>query len=233
MSIRAIAHAVGIHRKTVRSLLATPEPPCNKIQRPRPGGLRSPTLQPYGDYLQDRWQAGCTNVSQLCRELVALGYGGSRSLLAQAVQAWRPPRLPPKEREKAKRATRRLSMRWLCLRPPDQLKAEERALLDRLLAQDDDLMLGHALLQQFRQLVADRDISALDAWLADAKGSLLSTCIGLINGIEAERATVNAALLLPWSTGPVEGHINRVKLIKRQGYGRARFDLLRTRVLAG
>jgi transposase len=217
----------------VRSLLATPEPPRNKVERPRPGGLRSPTLQPYVSYLQDRWQAGCTNASQLYREIVALGYQGSRSLLGQAVQAWRPHRLPPKEREKTKRLARRSSIRWLCLRPPGQLKAEERTLLGKLLAEDDDLLRGHTLLQQFRQLVVDRDVGALETWLADAKGSLLPTFIGLANGIEADRAAVDAALRLPWSNGPVEGQITRVKLIKRQGYGRAKFDLLRSRVLAG
>lgn len=84
-SIRQISREVGICRKTVHSLLASPEPPRNRIARPRPGGLSSPTLAPYVSYLQDRWQQGCTNVSRLFREIAAQGYPGSRSLLAQAV----------------------------------------------------------------------------------------------------------------------------------------------------
>ncbi len=56
--------------------------------------------------------------------------------------------------------------------------------------------------------------------------------VALANGIDADRAAVDAALTMRWSNGPAEGHINRVKLIKRQGYGRAKLDLLRARVLA-
>ena len=124
------------------------------------------------------------------------------------------------------------SLRWLCLRPPDQLKPEERAVLDKLLARDAKFALGHKLLQGFRTVIAARDVGKLEAWLGEARSSNLPTFIGLANGIEADRAAVEAALRLPWSNGPVEGQITRVKLIKRQGYGRAKFDLLRIRVLA-
>lgn len=230
--IRQIAREVAISRKTVRRLIDAPLPPRNRVVNPRPGGLRSPTLQPFVAYLQDRWQAGCHNVSQLHREIVAQGYTGSRSLLAQAVQSWRPPRLPSKQQRKVKRMTRRLSMRWICLRPPEQLKPEEKRLLEKVLDQDTELALGHRLLQQFRLVVADGDVASLDGWLSQAKSSGLPTFIGLANGIEADRAAVDAALTLPWSNGPTEGHINRMKLIKRQGYGRAKLDLLRARVLA-
>lgn len=212
-SIRQIAREVGICRITVRRLLASPQPPSNQIEHPRPRGLSSPTLQPYVGYLQDRWQAGCTNVSQLCREIAAQGYPGSRSLLAQAVKSWRPERLPTDQRRRVRRMTRRLSMRWLCLRPPGQLKPEEKALLERLLGQDPELTLGHGLLQQFRKLVAGRDVESLDVWLAEAKASNLPTFVALANGIYADRAAVDAGLTLPWSNGPTEGQINRLKLI--------------------
>ena len=123
-------------------------------------------------------------------------------------------------------------MRWLVLCPPESLKLDEKAVLDQFLAKNPEIAPGYDLVQRFREVVADRDLEALETWLSDAKGSELATFVGLANGIEADRAAVNAALELPWSNGPVEGQINRVKLIKRQGYGRARFDLLRSRVLA-
>ena len=232
VSISEIARQVGISRKTVRRLIRAPEPPRNRVGNHRPGGLKSPTLQPYVTYLQDRWQAGCTNVSQLHREIVERGYPGSLSLLRQALYSWRPPRLPRKERRRAERLTRRSTLRWLCLRPSEQLKPDERDVLDRLLAKDSNLALGYRLLQGFRDVVASRDIAKLDAWLSDARDSKLPTFVALANGIDADRVAVNAALTLPWSNGPVEGLITKVKLIKRQGYGRAKFDLLRIRVLA-
>lgn len=236
VSISRIGQEVGICHRTVRSLISAPKPPRNRALRPRPGGLTSPTLQPYVGYLQDRWQEGCTNVSRLCREIRAMGYQGSRSLLAQAVQPWRgpkPPKQSRKERRRADRLKRRSSMRWACLKPPDELKKDERALLEKLLARDGELALGYDLLQRFRQLLRERDLPALDRWLGDAQSSNLSTFMGLASGIRADWAAVEAAFRLPWSNGQLEGQVNRVKLIKRQGYGRAKFDLLRRRVLLG
>ena len=88
------------------------------------------------------------------------------------------------------------------------------------------------MLQRFRHVVADRDVQALEPWLQDAAASALPPFVSLANGLRADRAAVDAALTLPWSNGPVEGHVTRVKLLKRQGYGRMKLDLLRRRVLA-
>jgi transposase len=224
----AIAREVGLDRKTIRRYLATPRPSPDAPppRRPRPGGLTSQLLQPYVTYLQDRWQAGCTNVSQLFREIEAKGYPGSRTLLDQALRPWRPPK-------RERRRTRRLRVRWLCLRPPEHLDADEQAALQQLLADDAMLAAGYVLLQDFRALIAARDPELLNLWLTRAQDSGLGPFASLAAGIRADRAAVEAALLLPWSNGPVEGHVHRVKLIKRQGYGRAKLDLLRARVLAG
>lgn len=226
-SISGIARQLGMCRRTVRHYLATADSPQPRPP-PQPGGLRSPLLQPYVTYLQDRWQAGRHNVSQLFREIRALGYPGSRTLLDQATRPWRPPRPPRGSRPKR----RRLSVRWLCLRPPEQLEPHEQAALEQLLCDDAALALAYRLLQRFRQLVAARDHGALEAWLADADASGLAPFGSLVRGIQADRAAVDAALRMRWSNGPTEGHVHRLKLIKRQGYGRAKLDLLRSRVLA-
>jgi transposase len=224
----AIAREVGLDRKTVRRYLATPRPSPEAPlpRRPRPGGLTSRLLQPYVTYLQDRWQAGYTNVSQLFREIKAKGYPGSRTLLDQALRPWRPPK-------RERRRTRRLSVRWLCLRPPEHLDADERAALQEVLDTDAVIAAGYGLLQDFRALVAARAPALLDLWLSRAQASGLGPFASLAAGIRADHAAVETALRLPWSNGPVEGHVHRVKLIKRQGYGRAKLDLLRARVLAG
>ena len=221
---------VGISRVTVRRLIDTPIPPRNHIAHPRPGGLSSPSLPPYVSSLQDRWQDGCHNITQLFREIVEQGYGGSRSLLYTALHPWRPPRPPPKERRRQK--TRRFSVRWLCLRPPDQLKPEEQSALQQILDDDADLAAGYRLLQRFRKVITDRDVVGLDTWLRDAQASSLAPFVGLANGIVKDRAAVEAALTMRWSTSMVEGHVNRVKLIKRQGYGRSGFGPLKRRILA-
>jgi transposase len=227
-SITRIAEEMGMSRGTVRRSLAHPEPPRYPTANRRPSDLSSPSLRPFVGYLQEQWQGGCQNISQLYREIKAQGYTRSRSLLAQALLPWRPPRPPPGERRKS----RRLSVRWLCLRPPDQLDDYEKEALADLLARDLELDAGYQLLQRFRRLIAERDAAGLESWLSDARSSGLPPFASLANGIVGDRAAVDAALTTPLSTGMVEGFVHKVKLIKRQGYGRASLGLLRARVLA-
>ena len=231
-SLSQIAADLGMSRMTVRHLLRTPEPPP-PIVMPRPGGLRSPLLQPYLSYLQDRWQAGCANIAQLDREIRVLGYTGSHSLVHQALLPWRPPR--PTRGVKQRRGrprSRRYSVRWLCLCPPEQLDADEHAALDQVLAEDQEVARGYTLLQRFRRLMAERNVAALDDWLAAAEGSALAPFVSLAKGLQDDRPAGEAGLRLPWSNGPVEGLVTRIKLVKRQGYGRAKLDLLRSRLIA-
>jgi len=231
-----MAREMKMSRRTIRRLLATPAAPRNRPpERPRPSGLTSPTLQPFVEYLQGRWQAGCTNVAQLQRELEAQGYQGSYSLLMQAVQPWRGPRPPPEPgrgRRRGRPRVKRVNVRWLCLRPPDQLDTVERDALQEILEDDQRLAFGYELLQRFRNLIARRSVRELDQWLEDAAASELRPFVSLSNGIQADHAAVVNGLTLPWSTGPVEGTVTRVKLIKRQGYGRASTHLLRRRVIS-
>jgi transposase len=235
-SILRIAREMGMHRRTVRRYLATPQVPRNRPpERPRPSGLSSPTLQPFVAYLQGRWQAGCTNVAQLKRELDAQGYRGSYSLMMQALSQWRDPRPPPdptSRRRRGRPRVKRVNVRWLCLRPPNQLELHECDALQEILNDDERLATGYDLLQRFRRLINRRSVRDLVEWLADAAESGLRPFASLAHGIRADYAAVVNGLKLPWSTGPVEGTVTRVKLLKRQGYGRASTRLLRRRVIS-
>jgi transposase len=86
------------------------------------------------------------------------------------------------------------------------------------------------LAQQFYRMMRERDASA---WLPWRKAARKSSLHHFAAHLQHDEAAVRAALTLPWSTGPVEGHIHRLKLIKRQMYGRAKLDLLRIRLLHG
>jgi transposase len=79
--------------------------------------------------------------------------------------------------------------------------------------------------------LGERRGAELDGWLARAAGSGIPELRNVAAGITRDYAAVQAAFELPWSSGPVEGQVHRLKLIKRTGYGRAKFDLLRQRVL--
>jgi transposase len=225
-----------MHRRTVRRYLATPAPPRNRPpERPKPSGLSSPTLQPFVEYLQGRWQAGCNNVAQLKRELEGQGYTGSYSLLMQAVHPWRGPRPPPEPgsgRRRGRPRVKRVNVRWLCLRPPEQLDRDECNALQDILLDDERLHTGYTLLQQFRRFIARRSVRDLDHWLKKAVSSGLRPYVSLAHGIQSDYAAVVNGLKLPWSTGPVEGTVTKVKLIKRAGYGRASTRLLRRRLIS-
>jgi transposase len=123
-------------------------------------------------------------------------------------------------------------VRWLLLRPPERLTPKEQADLARVLAADPALAAGHALGQRLRDALRRRDSSGCDVWLAAAATSGLAPFASLATGMRADLTAIHSAFVLPWSTGPVEGHVNRPKLIKRRAYGRAKHDLLRSRVLA-
>jgi hypothetical protein len=222
---RQIARELGIARMTVQRLLNTPLPSLTDppescpSEPPPPGGLSSPLLLPYLAYLQARWQAGCSNILQLHREIAELGYTGSRSLMYRTPVPWRGPRPPPQSDARSRRhggrprRLKRFSLRWLCLRPPQQLDHEEYTALQIALDDDDRLAAGYRLLQRFRGLIARRGIRDLDTWLDDAIASELAPFVSLAHGIQTDRAAVNAGLSLPWSTGPVEGHVTRVETV--------------------
>jgi transposase len=81
------------------------------------------------------------------------------------------------------------------------------------------------------QMIRERTGHQLDAWLIEAQASHLPELKSFAVGIQQDKAAVLAGLTLPWSNGPLEGHVNRLKLIKRSMYGRAKLPLLRQRVL--
>jgi transposase len=127
---------------------------------------------------------------------------------------------------------KRVNLRWLCLRPPNQLQPHECDALQDLLNEDERLAAGYELLQRFRRLINQRSVRDLSQWLADAAESGLRPFASLAHGIQADYAAVVNGRQLPWSTGPVEGTVTRIKLLKRQGYGRASTRLLRCRLMS-
>ena len=111
------------------------------------------------------------------------------------------------------------------------LKPEEQEVLDRMKAADANLALLNTFALDFRSMVRDRDVTRLAGWMTRAKESGIEVLNGFVRGLELDRKAVEAALQYAWNNGPTEGHVNRLKTIKRQMYGRAGFELLRRRVL--
>ena len=120
---------------------------------------------------------------------------------------------------------------WL-LKPDTQLEPEELAFIEGLTRANPDLTTAGLLAQEFGQLVRERRAGNLDDWIARAVVPRVPHELRIFaKGLRSDYAAVKAALSSDWSNGQVEGQVNRLKLIKRQMYGRAKFDLLRQRVL--
>ena len=95
----------------------------------------------------------------------------------------------------------------------------------------EELHTVYRLSQEFVALLKERQAAALDGWLKRAKESRVAELSSFVNGIRRDSAAVRAACSLPWSNGTTEGHVNRLKFLKRQMFGRAHLDLLRVKVL--
>lgn len=223
-SMRAIAQELGLTRNTVRRYLRSPS--CPEWRRRR----RRSCLDPHRDYLLQRWAAGCHNGHQLFRELQGRGYCGGRSQVSAFVARLRE-RLPLDPTPKPKPRLSPRELRWLLVRRPDELDDEERTQVHALLATYPTVATAHTLVQRFGRLVRDRQAVDLETWVEDAQASGIAELGSFIQGIQRDRAAVEAGMTLEWSQGQVEGQITRLKLLKRQMYGRAKFDLLRLRLL--
>ena len=113
---------------------------------------------------------------------------------------------------------------WLILREP----ASARSYLEELYRQSPEIATTARVAREFFRVVRSRDSTAWSNWLQSAKGTALASFSA---HLIRDQAAVLAALQVPWNNGHVEGQVHRLKLVKRQMYGRASFDLLRLRVL--
>lgn len=231
---RAIAMHIGVCPKTVGRYLNTGLPLTPLRRSPR-----RQLLDPYRPHIIERWNAGCHNAAQLCREIQAQGFSGQCSIVRHFVSELReasglPPRISDTTGKKVQQysSERPPTLRMLAHligRPPDKLDEREQEYIGRLDAIHPKLEVAVELARDFVAMVRHRQAAKLDIWLALAKTSLLSNFAA---GLRRDEAAVRAALSLPWSNGSTEGHINRLKCLKRQMYGRAKLDLLRLRLLA-
>jgi transposase len=225
LGARAIARTPGLARSTVRRWLRRGQTPTWRK------GRRPSIVDPYADHLRRRWREGCRNAAQLWREIRAQGFPGQAVIVRQWVARLRAgdaaavptgPARPVWRTPSSRQAAR------LLLADAESLHDTERAFAGALTAASPAIRAARELAGTFAGLVKARDAAGLEPWLEAAQGSALG---GFADGLRRDLPAVRAALTTPWSTGPVEGHITRLKLLKRQMYGRAKFDLLRRRVL--
>jgi len=114
---------------------------------------------------------------------------------------------------------------------PEKLNDEQRSTMEKLCQLFPQIGRAKELAKDFTQIVHERSSGKFNGWLRSAMQSKLKECESFVRGLSEDYEAVRNALRYEWSNGQLEGQVNRLKLIKRQMYGRAKFDLLRARVL--
>jgi transposase len=230
-TFQAIAQQVGLHRKTVAQYVRADRFPV----RARPRSV----LDPYKPYLLACWNQGCRTGMRLYEAMQRQGYRGRRStVLGSLTQLRKAQGLAPRTRTMQPEppvtdpTVQSLTPRqatWLTLRRPTEMTEQAQDLLTRLHDAPATFAQAITLAQDFAQLLRARQPEQLDTWLQQAATSGLAAFRRLAHSFQRDYAAVKAGLTLPWSSGPVEGHINRLKMLKRHMYGRAHLDLLSRR----
>lgn len=231
LTAREIARRLGISRTTVNKYLSAGAFPERKERASPPG-----SVEPYAPYLRRRWEEGCHDAKQLWRELREQGFTGKPQSVWRFTRRWSDPevrgrhsRRSPGDGSVPANPPPRAVVWWLLC--PKKRTEAQTAFVDRLEDLSPKIRLAHELVAEFFGLVRERKAEQLVAWITRAEGSELPDLIGFCNGVRRDLDAVVAGMSLEWSNGPVEGQVNRLKLVKRQMYGRAGFGLLRARVL--
>jgi len=199
-------------------------------RKPREQGSR---LDRYLPYLFHRWEDGNHNMACLFRELVEQGYKGSyesvRDNLVRLLPEGR--KIPRDSLSKTATLAPSRQASFLFLRHPEKLRVEEQETLVKLRQIHPEVDRAYDLVQQFAHMLRTRSGERLDGWLEQVQRSKLPELQSFATGIEKDKDAVRAGLTWWINNGMVEGQVTKLKLIKRQGYGKAGFPLLRKRVL--
>jgi transposase len=239
VDIVTIARQVGVSRQCVYEYLRMKQPP----ERTHIPPSRQPILEPYKDYLVRRWNEGCRNAQQAYREVKEMGYPGGDSNIVRFFGHLRkhfnqsgifkevdpatqtPVQSPPKRPPTASQVAH-----WITFKEEQRLDWQQNY-LTQLCEADQEIRAAYELVTDFTSMLRERDGERLDVWLEKVEAQGIGELKNFALGLKRDYDAVKAGLTLKWSQGAVEGHVHRLKLIKRQAYGRASFDQLRKRVL--
>ena len=249
MGKRAIARALGLSRMTVRRYCQAGEFP-EMASRGSAGKEHPKQLDAYREYLNERWEHGIRSGTVLWNEIRAQGFTGSLTAVYRLLRIWRaqdtatPKRFVISARSHCVPVPSPRQMSWWLLYPAKASflnnrrqgaapALEAQALAEAFKEKSPPIRAVTSRCREFIEMVTNRRADRLDGWLQDAAGENVPELTHFVKSLRQDLCAVRGALTYEWSNGQVEGHVNRLKMIKRQMYGRAGFPLLRQRVLAG
>jgi transposase len=225
-----IAREFNLSRKTVSRWVN-----CESLSPDSRGRFKRKCLiDDYETYLRKRLAEGCTNQSQLWREICKQGFTGCRTLVSKWIRhnglSPRTTSTNPSPEGDAIAVSRPKALTWLLIRRKDELDEKEQYLL-KLLLQDTKIAELRQLAHKFMYMIRNQAANEWTSWLEKCRQSTVKELRNFAIGLKRDESAVYEAIRQPWSNGATEGHVNRLKFLKRQMYGRANFDLLRLKVL--
>lgn len=236
VSQKAIAEELGMSRVTVNTYVHSEGFP----ERSTYHSPHRSILDPYSPYIHKRFSEGCQGARQLWREIKEMGYPGKGRMVRRYAVNLRKMLAGMSAEEQAEfleaspnslKAPSARRAAWWLTKPEEDLDVEQRAFVETLCLSSEEAKKAREIALKFKEMISERQVECLDDWLQAALEGGVRELESFARTLSWDYEAVAAALKYEWSQGQVEGQINRLKLIKKQMYGRANFDLLRQRVL--
>ncbi len=242
VDVANMARQLKVSRQTIYTYLRMQQPP--ERTRINQGGRR--LIDPYKDYLISRWNEGCRSAQQMYREIKEQGYTDSSTAVGRfvgplrekygkarsfkAVESEAATVVSLEEVKKKRPPTARQVALWIALKKEKRLEWQQNY-LTQLCEKDPQIAQTYELIQEFTTMLREREGKHLDEWLDRVEKEGVPELQSFAAGLKKDYDAVKAGLTLEWSNGQTEGQVHRLKLLKRQMYGRGSFKLLRKRVL--
>lgn len=186
---------------------------------------RQSSLDAHLPFLDEQWAAGCRNGAELWRRPKARGYRGSLRVVSEWATRRRAEQASLRQLQKVPSAR---TIARLMTTARDHLSKADTVTIAAIETEVPVLVEARSLIDRFHSMIRGKTVADLDPWIADARTNLIAS---FASGITRDKAAVCAAITEPWSNGQTEGQITKLKLVKRQMYGRGKLDLLQARLL--
>jgi len=212
--VRLTGHSRGLVRRVLRG------------QRSDVFRVRESSLEQHLLWLDAQWAAGHRNSAELWRRLKVLGFRGSVRVVTE--WATRRRRAEKADAESLHRVPSARTIARLMTTSRDTLSKSETVTIAAIEHSVPLLVEAREVVAAFHAIIRKKAHADLNPWLERARASLVAS---FANGVTKDQAAVSAAITSSWSNGQTEGQITKLKLVKRQMYGRAKLDLLQARLI--
>ena len=218
MGIKEIVRRTGHSRGLVRQIL--------RGQRDDVFRVRESSLEVHLPWLDDQWAAGHRNAAELWRQLKAQGFCGSLRVVSE--WATRRRRADRMDADTLRRSPSARTIARLMTTSRDTLSKAETVTVAAVEAGVPALTEAREIIGAFHVMIRRKTEADLDPWIERGRTSLVAS---FANGVDRDIQAVRAAIVSKWSNGQTESQITKLKLVKRQMYGRGKLDLLQARLI--